>query len=340
MRDHSPRSVVAVPTFVFLLLAGCATGGGNHSVPVAKVDDPSMPKWVRSMKGDDDHLCGLGISGAGFENSPYPKMNARERAVQNLAGIIGTQVEEAMIDDATLSGDDVQYARVVHVDEELVATIDGIAEVTYWTDDEGHGPYAQKGFVYGWACIPKTRAAEAFKVSAKAFESKRGSEPVASTPDVVPKWISKAGKRKDGRFCAVGYSQPTFQPEMTFANVIEDVRTQLATTVSSLVSNYFEELSQTNRVAVESMTVSSSQAVAKGVVVTRFWYDANGIGPQKRKRSTYGYGCAYPLEIVQASLEKAKTLTKQTVETVRDHAKQAFDALELEEQKHGVATSK
>ncbi|HSI05426.1 MAG: hypothetical protein ACAI38_21330 [Myxococcota bacterium] len=327
-------------SLLVIALAGCGPTGGRPVAPAPKADDASMPKWVRSMKGDDTHLCGLGISGAGFENSPYPKINARERAVQNLAGIIGTHVEEAMIDDATMAGDDVQYARVVHVDDELVAQVDGAAEIEYWTDDEGKGPYREKGFVYGWACIPKEKAAETFQVSAKAFSSKKPQEPAVSSPDVVPKWIAKAGKRKDGRFCAVGYSQPTFQAEMTFANVVEDVRAQLATTVTSLVSNYFEELTTIDAQAIQSMTVSSNQAVSKGVVVTRFWYDAKGIGPQHRKRSTYGYGCAYPLEIVAASLDKAKTLTKQTVESVRQHAKQAFDALEAEEQKHGVATAK
>ena len=338
MREHSPRCVVRVSPLLLIALVGCVPTGKKPVAPAPKPDDPSMPNWVRSMKGDDAHLCGLGISGAGFENSPYPKMNARERAVQNLAGIIGTQVEEAMIDDATMAGDDVQYARVVHVDEELVAQVDGAAEVEYWTDEAGKGPYGEKGFVYGWACIPKDKAAATFQVSAKAFDGKRPQEPAVSSPDNVPKWITKAGKRKDGRYCAVGYSQPTFQAEMTFANVVEDVRAQLATTVSSLVSNYFEELSNTHAQAIQSMTVSSNQAVAKGVVVTRFWYDAKGIGPQRRKRSTYGYGCAYPLEIVAASLAKAKELPQKTVEAVRQRAQAAFDALEAEEQKHGVAT--
>ncbi len=340
MRDHFPQCVVPMSFLALIALAGCTSTGKKPAAAAPAASDAKVPAWVRSMKGDAEHVCGLGVSGAGFENSPYPKINARERAVQNLAGIIGTQVEEAMIDDATLAGDDVQYARVVHVDEELVATVDGAAELEYWTDEEGKGPYGEKGFVYGWACIPKAKAAETFNVSAKTFESKKSNEPVASSPNSVPKWIGKGGKRKDGRFCAVGYSQPTFQAEKTFANVVEDVRAQLATTVSSLVSNYFEELSRTDAMAVQSMTVSSNQAVAKGVVVTRFWYDANGIGPQRRKRSTYGYGCAYPLEIVAASLEKAKSLTQQTVESVREHAKQAFDALEAEEQKRGVATSK
>lgn len=338
MRDHSLRCVVRVRPLLFFAFFGCAHAPPKVVTPAPPVDD-HVPGWVRTMKGDTEHLCGLGVSGAGFEDSPYPKMNAHARAVQNLAGIIGTQVEDAMVDDATNSGDDVQYARVVHVDEELVKTVDALAEIDYWVDTDGAGPYAEKGFVYGWACIAKGKAADALNVSAKTFDKARATDSPVSAPDSVPKWINKGGKRKDGRFCAVGYSQPTFQAENTFVNVVEDVRAQLATAVTSLVSNYFEELSTTNQQAVESMTVSSNQAVAKGVVVTRFWYDAKGIGPQHFKRSTYGFGCAYPLEIVAETLEKAKELPQKTVETVRQHAKAAFDALDAEEQKHGVATT-
>ncbi|MBC7792939.1 MAG: hypothetical protein H7Z43_04475, partial [Clostridia bacterium] len=83
---------------------------------------------------------------------------------------------------------------------------------------------------------------------------------------------------------------------------------------------------------IQSMTVSSNQALAKGVVVTQFWYDVRGKGPREVKRSTYGFGCVYPMDIVASSLAGA-ALPAQTVESVRDHAQAAFDALDAMELK-------
>jgi hypothetical protein len=325
MRDQSLRCLCLIGIFT---LAGCGSSESVHTKKVFAEPSPA-PDWVTKMKGDDANVCGMGVAGAGFEDSPYPKQLARERAVKNLAGIIGTDVEEAMIEDETIDGEDIQYARVVHVDDDLVKTIDGAATISYWVDVHGEGPYEAKNFVYGWACIPKTTAASTLKVDPNALKNTHNT-PAMAGPDTVPRWIQASGKRKDGRVCAVGYSDPTFQPENTFENVVEDVRTQLAQTVDGLVASSFQNLSTDKSEMVESLTAESSTAVAKGVVITRFWFDPKGNGPERRKRSTYGFGCVYPMDIVAASLAKTD-LPQATVAEVKKHAEAAFNELDAAE---------
>lgn len=287
------------------------------------------------MRSDSTKVCGLGVAGAGFENSPYPKQAARERSVTNLAGAISTSVEEALMDSESTAGDSLDYARVVRVDESLIKVIDGMASVDYWVDVEGKGPYAEKGFTYAWSCIPKTDASTTLHLDPKTLARAgsggggKGDEQFA-LGDKAPGWIARRGKSKSGRFCAVGYSDPTFQPENTFANVVDDVRAQLATTMKTLVANSFEELTTERSQYIESVTASSNEALAKGVVVTKFWFDVKGKGPRAVKRSTYGLGCVYPMDIVASSLAVTE-LPTQTVESVRDHAQAAFDALEAME---------
>src|SRR5690606_3292036 len=119
-----------------------------------------------------------------------------------------------------------------------------------------------------------------------------------ATPDSVPYWIDAHGMQADGRLCAAGFSLPTFHPDKTFENVAEDIRWQLAEVIQTFVSSYYEELSAERSAGIEAMTLATTEAVAKGAVVTDYWYDRDGIGPLRKERSTYGYGCVYPVEVV------------------------------------------
>ena len=321
-----------LPLVLYLGIAACSASQKPSAKAGPADDGTPTPSWVLSMRSDSTKVCGMGVAGAGFENSPYPKQAARERAVTNLAGAISTSVEEAIIDNETTSGVDVEYARLVHVGDALIKVIDGMASVEFWLVERGKGPYGEKGFTYAWGCIPKTDAATTLKLDPKALASKDDDDALMKLGAGVPGWLNQRGKRKNGRFCAIGYSDPTFNSENTFSNVVEDVRVQLAETISSLVSGYFEEQTTDQSTYIQSMTVSSNQALAKGVMVTQFWYDVKGKGPHAVKRSTYGYGCVYPMDIVASSLSGAE-LPKQTVQSVRDHAQAAFDALDAMEAK-------
>lgn len=282
----------------------------------------------------NDKLCGLGVAGAAYsEHSPYPKLMSRERAVRNLAGILGTRVQEAIIDRDTTRGASVEFARVLHVDEELVQQVDGLAEAEYWIDWDGTGPYTTKGFTYALACIDAAEAASALKIDADVLAERDEDDQDAGER---PRWLDWSGTHEDGRVCAVGFSLPTFHPEKTFERVVEDVRGQLAQVVETLVSSYYEELATTRSHLYEMMTVASTEALAKGVIVTHFWFDANGVGPNGKPRTTYGWGCIYPVDVVRSSLaavEKQIPEEKDKIAKVRQRAEQAFGDLDAEIEK-------
>lgn len=313
------------------LIVGCGGGGKQKKVRAAP-DAFDGPAWAYTVHVSADKLCGLGVAGASFsEESPYPKQISRERAVRNLAGILGTQVQEAIIDQATLTRQTVQFARVLHVDEELIAHVDQLAETEYWLDKAGQGPFNQGGFMYALACIDVNKASVALKLDRAMLRSEHAS---SVDPSAVPAWIASTGKQAGGRLCAVGYSLPAFHPEKTFERVVEDVRGQLAEVIETLVSSYYEELTTGRGQAAEMMTVATTQAVAKGVMVTHFWYDPDGIGPNRQTRSTYGWGCVYPMDVMRASFqaveEKAPPEEKDKIARVRERAEAAFDALDAE----------
>jgi hypothetical protein len=327
MTTRPPRLLVLA-----VVCAACASDPPKRK-PNAPLPTPA-PDWVREMSQGDGKLCGMGVAGASyFDSSPYPKQMSRERAVKNLAGILGTRVQEAIIDKSNQRGiTELQFARALHIDEELIAQVDGLAETEYWGDVDGTGPYAQKGFTYALSCIDSTKAAGALQIDASLL-AVEGSTSEADL-DEAPAWIGAGGKQRDGRLCAVGFSQPTFHPEKTFERVVEDVRGQLAEVIETLVSSYYEELTNNNAQLVEAMTVASTEALAKGVIVTHFWYDVHGRGPNTKPRSTYGWGCVYPVDVVRSSLaaieEKVPEEEKDKIAKVRERAEVAFDALDAE----------
>lgn len=300
------------------------------------------PKWVVRMEFEGGELCGLGVAGAGFyENSPYPKTLSRKRAVENLAGILSTRIQEAIIDRyTTYRGQSVRTERLVTVDERLIEKVDGAAEVDYWRDVGGYGPFAQKNFTYAKACIDVHTAAELLQVSdSELAVAAAGSSRI--DPSRVPEWIDRRGEQPGGRLCTVGFSMPTFHPDKTFEVVVEDVRVKLSTVIVALLSSYYVDLERDrngqNLNYQEQMNVATQHAVANGVVVTDYWYDENGIGPFEKRRTTYGWGCIYPVEVLSASLEElednAPEEDKEVFRKVRERAQEAFADLDEEIEK-------
>lgn len=294
------------------------------------------PDWMTTLEVGADRLCGYGVAGAGYnKHSPYPKRLAEERAVKNLAGVLGTRVQEAIIDRETLRGTSVRTAHVLTVDEALIEKVKGLAETEYWLDVEGEGPFAAPGFTYAHTCIDASIAADTFELD--AAELTGADDGSLISPDQVPDWLDDAGKKSDGRLCAIGFSLPTFHPDKTFQKVVEDVRWQLSEVIKTFVSTYFEELTTTRFQAMESMTLATTEGVSKGVIVTHYWYDRDGSGPVGEKRSTYGLGCVYPVEILVSSAaaveEAAPEDEKEVIRKVRERAQSAFDDLDAEIEK-------
>jgi hypothetical protein len=299
-----------------------------------------MPAWVVGGNPSADALCGMGVAGAGFDaDSPYPRELSRARALSNLAGILETQVQEAIIDNQETSGAyDIQLARVMHVDAALLEQVGQIAQTEYWLDAAGEGPYGQKNFTYANACMSAKDAQGAFKLDATAL--KDGPSAPRDRPDQAPRWLGWSGKQPGGRLCAVGYSEPAFFADHTFDAVVNDVRGQLAQVVQTLVSSYYEELSDGRRDLVQQMTVASTDALSKGVIVTHYWHDAQGIGPYHRKHTTYGWGCVYPVDVLKTTLAQTEAKlpedAQKKIERVKTRAAEAFDALEAESVRHAA----
>lgn len=320
-------------------LAGCA--GATQQTARARTATPAAaaPAWIREEEISGDMLCGLGIAGAGFDaESPYPKQLSQSRAINNLAGILGTQVQEAIIDQQSTSmrGVDVQLARVLHVDDELLAKVESIATTEYWLDLAGEGPFTQKNFTYAHACISAKDAQGMFKLDPQMLKNqlKTGK----SAPDHVPSWVASVGKQPGGRVCAVGFSLPAFFADKTFDTVVDDVRGQLAQVIQTLVGSYYEEVSNGHGDVAQEMTVASTDALAKGVIVTHYWHDRDGRGPNKQKETTYGWGCVYPVDVVRTALnaaaKKLPESERDKVAAVRQRAEKAFGDLDAEEAKH------
>lgn len=295
------------------------------------------PRWVLNLQFEGGELCGLGVAGAGFRDSPYPKRLARERAVRNLAGVLGTQIQEAIIDEATHRQQQIRMARVITVDDALIQQVSDAASEDYWLDRGGVGPFVQKRFTYAKVCIDTHTAATLMHVSDEVLSSAAaGSHSIH--PGQIPEWIDRRGTQPGGRLCNVGFSQPTFHSDKTFEAVVEDIRVKLSTTLKGLVSSYYEELAVERNgksaLAQQLITVATSDAVSKGVVVTDYWYDANGIGPYTQRRTTYGWGCVYPVEVIQSTIDKVEEKIPddqhEVFEGVRKRARAAFENLDAE----------
>ena len=333
MHSHYSLSLTGIVLSILGAMFAC---GGKTTAPKVAANSVDIPTWITRAVIDHQHICGIGVAGAGFdENSPYPKEMALGRAVRNIAGILGTTIQEAIIDKQANDRVSVEMARSIHIDEELIERIAALVETEYWLDRTGAGPFAQKNFVYAHACAETGALATKLKIDTKKLSSNTKPRPPV-TPEEVPKWMTRTGTRPDGRLCAVGFSLPTFHPDATFEGVVEDVRVQLSTVIETLVSSYSEELTNNRNTFVEMMTVASTQAIAKGVVVSNYWYDRDGRGPFKKTRSTYGWGCIYPMEVLQQSLAvvEKQAPDKKSVAIVRERAANAFADLEVEIAKH------
>jgi hypothetical protein len=257
---------------------------------------------------------------------------SQDRAVKNLAGALETNIQEAIVDRETGASHRIDTARVLTVDEALIEHVAELVDTEYWLDEGGTGPFAQKSFTYAHSCLDATVAAAAFKIDVEKLRGRGQPEPIS--PQRVPRWIQRTGKQPGGRLCAVGFSLPTFHPAKTFDVVVEDVRSQLAEVLQTLVSSYYEELTTNRHQLFEMMTVASTQAISKGAIITAFWYDRDGIGPYRRKRTTYGWGCVYPVDVMKSAIRSVeKELPEQTVAKVRERAQAAFDELDTEIEK-------
>lgn len=300
----------------------------------------NIPEWVMAEPFNGDALCGLGVAGPGYDrDSPYPKQLSEERAVENLAGILGTQIQEAIIDRQDNDGTSVDFARTMRVDDALLQQVASVAKTEFWLDVDGDGPYQQRNFTYAHTCMDADTMHNAMHVDPSVF--KNPGTLAHSNMETPPTWLTMSGRQPGGRICAVGYSMPAFFADQTFQTVVDDVRGQLTDTVQTLVSSYYQELSNAKYDLSEEMTVATTNAISKGAIVVTFWHDRDGMGPFKQKLTTYGWGCIYPMDIVHstfsAAVQKAPQSDKDRIAQVEARAELAMNALDAETAKHGSA---
>ena len=315
----------------------CMLACGGPQVPMAPMPAPvaeptPAPSWIWQLEYSETQICGLGVAGPGFPGSPYPRENATDRALMNLAGSIETAVQEALIAVQRESGTAVELARLLQVDHDLLTQVRAAAVMEYWVDALGEGPFAQSGFTYARACVDSRRVGDSRLIAAELRDALSQFETKVSARDGVPAWLDLSGRQPGGRLCAIGYSEPAFYADQTFANVVDSVRGQLAETLLTLVSEYQQDVVGDSFEVSEVMTVSTSQALSEGVVVTHYWYDVEGDGPYQKKGTTYGWGCAYPTRVLSAAAtEAASSLPPEAAEVLRavkHRAARAFEDLE------------
>lgn len=302
-RAHT-RLVISAFSFIF---THCAHPAAQHISERHNATPP--PAWISGdgINAEGTALCGLGVAGAAYDPaSPHPKEMAAERATRNLAGILYARLQEAIFDQNTTTQNSIELARAITVDDALISNVQAAATFDTWRDAHGQGPFGQAGFTYTRACVSLASAASMTGLDARYLQDRAhttledpstvgvGNPKPADSPRSRrgrPGWLTQIGAQKDGRVCAVGTTLPTFYTDQMFENVVRDIRSQLAQITTTLVASGYEEYSTNNSSTIAATTAASSEGFVKGVIVTDFWLDKDGIGPLRQAGVTYGWGC-------------------------------------------------
>ena len=140
--------------FISILASGCSEGV-QYTKPV-KTDKPSpsarkVPSWLVNLPKQAGRLCAVGQSGPTF----YPKdakKNADEDARSNLAISLSAHIEAIMLIYDTEEDSSVQKAHAVQATTFAADFVLESSEiVSYWIDELGIAPGAQKGYTYSIA---------------------------------------------------------------------------------------------------------------------------------------------------------------------------------------------
>lgn len=315
---------------------------------LAPIAATPQPDWVSRLQVEGDEVCGIGIAGRTYQTQwEKAKALATERANANLAGTLQSSVLESEIVKDTERGAQIEYSRTVDVDPETIEGVAKGARTDTWYDVKGEGPASEAGFTYARSCLAASIVASQLKIPPSAIKQVPSGVEAVNT---VPPWLGWIGSQRGARLCAVGYSDPGYYSEALVQSVADDVRGQLVTAAKSVVMSAFEETSickgeGTARCEQEisELTAATNEAVSRGVVVTHFWFDKNGLGPRQRKRSVYGWGCVYPIVAVHAASAPAPAQAAtpapdaDAIAKVKARAEAMFEELDQAEFKRRTA---
>lgn len=259
-----------------------------------------------------DRVCGLGVAGRAYRwNDPKMRELASRRAARNLAGMLRTVVSSALVISQNESSYWSKQERYLEIDESLVDRIERGADLELWFDVRGEGPFRAPERTYACACLSTREAG--IRIDMDQVEASAWTRQHAV--DEVPDWIQDPSALNRNLHCAVGYHPRTFHPEEMLEPLTDSVRVQLMKTAATWVlSEFDEETLCENRSApacrsrVESLVEAANEGISRGVALTSVWLDPEGRGPEKKKRSSYGWGCVFDRLVLDAARERLREL--------------------------------
>lgn len=291
MRAGSPHLCLLA---IFALGTAC-----RHGAP--------PPGWLLTEAVQGRSICSWGVAGRAYDpKSEGPKDLATERAVTNLAGMYVSHVIDTELSKATeRSNFGGRRMVTVEVPEDIVELAASKAETETWRDADGTGPLGKegRGFTYARACI------DDLPVTTLSGKRKKALSYPPFTTDPPP-WLDWVTSRDGAALCAVGMSDPFYDPAEIFQAVVDSVRAQLLVEAKTWVAEEVETRvdCRADRDAcdarIRAELAITTEALSKGVAVTHFWYDR--VGAHGKKRAAWGWGCVYKANAAQAAYDKMR----------------------------------
>ncbi len=306
-------ALVAHVAFLFALaglltLASC--GGTKHTVQQhphirlrrEKLPRPSPPpSCVKGELVTPARVCGLGIAGRAYRwNDERMRANAKERAAENLAGMIRTIVVSAMENEQTDEATTIRYEHYLEINDALVDEINNAADHEIWFDVAGKGPFRVPQLTYACACVDTS------KVRIKIDTRQAAQHAIAhqSTVDEVPAWITQPLANEGALRCAVGSQGNMFFTQDMYQPLTDSVRANLVgATKSTVVAESVQNAicaGDDCQTRIRKSVGAVNKGVSRGVVLTGMWLDAKGI--KGEPNTAYALGCVFD----RALLDRAR----------------------------------
>lgn len=292
--------------WVSVMAATSLACGSNPSAPTRWVARPSAagnlpdptpaPECVQGALISLERVCGLGVAGRAFHwDDPSMRALAARRASRNLAGLMRAVVTTAQVLHETESSRFGQVEQYVEIDDSLVDAIQAAADVQWWFDVDGTGPFRSPHRTYACACLT-AREANIRIDPDQAFVHAAARQYAVNE---VPEWLREVGLQNDSLRCAVGFQERMFHPEEMLGPLTDQVRAQLTRQTRSYVLSEFsdETRCRTEDSACNSritdLVKAANEGISRGVALTSVWFDSTGIGPREKPMSAYGWGCVF-----------------------------------------------
>lgn len=313
------------------LVAGCSGSQSSRPVelaPVVLVQGPSShplpdptppPSCVQGALVDAQRVCGLGVAGRAFYwDDENMRDLARRRAAENLAGMLRSVVSSALVLEQNQDSYWSRQEVYLEIDPNLVDRIQNSADIDIWFDVLGEGPFSEPQRTYACACMSTVEAG----MRIDAEQARRHALARQYSVDEVPRWLKDTSVQNESLRCAAGYHPTMFHAEEMLGPLTEKVRAQLMKNSKTWVLTQLDErticegtstASSECHSRVESVLEAANEGVSRGVALTALWFDPNGIGPNRQRKSAYGWGCVFDALVLQAArqrLEEIKALRR------------------------------